>query len=491
MALATQCPHCGKRFRVAADQLKLRGGIVRCGACHEIFDGNATLIDLDALAARQAASAQAAPAPVSTETAPAVVPAVVPAQAGTHADSAQQQTSPEPESVAPSGLPEQSAPEEEPTAHSVAGSGDAEPIYTLDFDHTFDPFGILPKPAVTDEADTEPANTARPDSEPIDEPEPDAQTELTAHAQPTAEDAEPSPVAQPVAHLEAAEPSAPERAHHEPAAPSFVDARRIEPTFGLPVDEELIAAALPGHDDFGPHEATAPRPSLHAASAPLPMRESAPADPMSTQPRPPLRSRSAESKAARRSKLTPTKIAPPKLRAPEIDEPEFVKRSRQQEQSGKTRRLLLAVGSSVLLLVLAGQSVVTFRNVLAARYPGAKPALVSACAVLGCRVELPARIDNLTIEQGELTALGANTYSLATLLHNQESLVQAWPHIELTLTDTNDKPLVRRVFTPAEYLPQGSAPATGFAARAEQPVKLYFQLDQLKPSGYRIAIFYP
>jgi predicted Zn finger-like uncharacterized protein len=45
MALATQCPHCNTTFRVASDQLKLRGGIVRCGACHEVFDGNATLVD--------------------------------------------------------------------------------------------------------------------------------------------------------------------------------------------------------------------------------------------------------------------------------------------------------------------------------------------------------------------------------------------------------------------------------------------------------------
>jgi predicted Zn finger-like uncharacterized protein len=48
MALATQCPHCGTQFRVAADQLKLRGGIVRCGACQQIFDGNSALIDLAA-----------------------------------------------------------------------------------------------------------------------------------------------------------------------------------------------------------------------------------------------------------------------------------------------------------------------------------------------------------------------------------------------------------------------------------------------------------
>lgn len=39
MALATQCPHCQTTFRVAHDQLKLRAGLVRCGACKEIFNG--------------------------------------------------------------------------------------------------------------------------------------------------------------------------------------------------------------------------------------------------------------------------------------------------------------------------------------------------------------------------------------------------------------------------------------------------------------------
>ena len=50
MALATQCPHCGTTSRVAADQLKLRGGIVRCGACQGVFDGNTALVDLAAAA---------------------------------------------------------------------------------------------------------------------------------------------------------------------------------------------------------------------------------------------------------------------------------------------------------------------------------------------------------------------------------------------------------------------------------------------------------
>jgi predicted Zn finger-like uncharacterized protein len=44
MALATQCPFCQTTFRVANDQLKLRDGLVRCGHCHEVFDGNAHLL---------------------------------------------------------------------------------------------------------------------------------------------------------------------------------------------------------------------------------------------------------------------------------------------------------------------------------------------------------------------------------------------------------------------------------------------------------------
>jgi hypothetical protein len=208
--------------------------------------------------------------------------------------------------------------------------------------------------------------------------------------------------------------------------------------------------------------------------------------------------KSARAKAleahTRRSKLTPTRIDAPKLRMPanaEADEPEFVKRSRKQEQSGRTRRLLMIAGAVILGLLLVVQTLLNFRNVLAARYPGARPALAAGCAVLRCRIGLPAQVENLAIETGELTTLGVDTYSLNTLLRNQGSLVQAWPSIQLELTDAGDKPVLRRVFGPADYLPQGVSAGAGFAARSEQPVRLNFALAELKPSGYHIAVFYP
>lgn len=46
--LATRCPHCHTQFRVTPQQLTLREGMVRCGACREIFNGMDYLSERDA-----------------------------------------------------------------------------------------------------------------------------------------------------------------------------------------------------------------------------------------------------------------------------------------------------------------------------------------------------------------------------------------------------------------------------------------------------------
>jgi len=47
------------------------------------------------------------------------------------------------------------------------------------------------------------------------------------------------------------------------------------------------------------------------------------------------------------------------------------------------------------------------------------------------------------------------------------------------------------VFTPRDYLSADIALDKGFAPHTEQAVKLYFELHDLKASGYHIAVFYP
>jgi predicted Zn finger-like uncharacterized protein len=456
MALATQCPHCHTTFRVASDQLKLRGGIVRCGACNEVFDGNATLIDPDAPVPNQAVlPVLAAPAPPAgqTETSAAAAPAGAPGQSASAAFDAK---------VA--------------AIEALDAAGD-EPIYTLDFDTTFDPFGILPKPALPQaQADAKPEFVAEPEPQFVPEPGPQSEP------QPESE-----PDAVPAAH--AATPAAPE------PAPGAASAASTDVPADLVVDEEIEAIPAPEDEPAG-----APVMPRNA----LPMRESAAGaspEPKLAQPAHPqpnkARSKPARSKGVKTHAYPPAAKSYPQApaeavtRDPELEDLEFMRRGRVQEKAGKTRRMLIATGSVVLALALLVQGMTTFRNVLAARFPQLKPALAFSCAPFGCRVELPTQIDTLSIETGELQTQAPATLVLTTLLRNQGDLVQAWPDIELALTDANDKPLVRRVFSPAEYLPHGASAQKGFAPRSEQAVKLYFELSQVKASGYHIAIFYP
>lgn len=181
------------------------------------------------------------------------------------------------------------------------------------------------------------------------------------------------------------------------------------------------------------------------------------------------------------------------LEASDYVEPAFVRQGRRKQRIGRIMRVLMAVASVILTFAAIGQSAYVFRDQIAASFPQTKPLLAQACAELGCQVGLPAHIDNVSIESSELQALAthANTFSLSVLLRNHGATEQAWPNIELMLNDSNETPIARRVFTPKEYLAVMPEAKAGFAARSEQPVKLFFELSQLKAAGYRVYLFYP
>jgi len=70
----TRCPQCHTAFRVVADQLRVRNGLVRCGACATVFDGRACL-EAQAGVAGPAPASPVAPTvpPVAAEPAPPAV----------------------------------------------------------------------------------------------------------------------------------------------------------------------------------------------------------------------------------------------------------------------------------------------------------------------------------------------------------------------------------------------------------------------------------
>ena len=75
-------------------------------------------------------------------------------------------------------------------------------------------------------------------------------------------------------------------------------------------------------------------------------------------------------------------------------------------------------------------------------------------------------------------------------MRNTAAFEQEWPHLELTLTDTGDHAVVRRVLTPSEFLPP-DARAKSFAPASEQMVGVLFDPAESGASGYRLYAFYP
>ncbi|SFV09590.1 DUF3426 domain-containing protein [Pseudoduganella namucuonensis] len=545
MALATKCPHCNTIFRVAHDQLKLRGGIVRCGACNEVFDGNAALVDptpkqpviidipaasptpatspeLDAListldtihAAEEHGEPEAGPMAVAApgfEPEPASGAEPAPASESRSESRSGLEPTPEP---ATNSMPE---PEPRLDLPEPVAAAPEEEVFDLDLDVEPEPEDAL---SIGEERETVP--------EPLEDV-------LELDVEPDGDAALPEPEGAHSAWPYApTHPSAPAEADHADHANAGADTDasteatrdmdaafdaspvpaydgRVEPTLDIP-DEHLTAVAL--HDSFEldayPHlrdeqrderrdaedDGDARPPAIHddeededdahvvtlsggtALAAALDGADTDGAD---------LGRDAADDAPAA---ADPTAAATP-VSAGAPEEPGFVKRSRRRERFGKTGRVLMICAIPLLLAGIAAQVVGTFRNPLAAAVPALKPALVSACALAGCKVELPSQIDALSIEQGELQTMADNVFSFATSLRNQSASAQAWPHIELILNDGADKPVLRRVFAPREYLSSRAEVEQGFLPRSEQSVKLYFELAQVKASGYHIAVFYP
>jgi predicted Zn finger-like uncharacterized protein len=381
MALATQCPHCQTTFRVAHDQLKLRAGLVRCGACKQIFNGIENLLRPEELEQAASRPAHDIPRPPAPEPVPEPAPSV------------QEKTSPsvdfdlgdlhgaEPEPVSETPVPPKVFPDSSDTTLAAA--------------------------------DKEEFNTSPPAEEPRKD-DPLLRMTLMDFAH---ERREPAIEAPPEEHAEEEDPIE----------------QAIDDLESKPWRKEQDASELAEGDALDQAEAA------------------------------------------------------------EYEEPSFVKQGRRKERIGQALHLVMAIGSIVLFIGLIAQGGYVFRDQIAAWFPATKQGLMNACSKLGCQVGLPAQIESVSIESSELQSVApdTNTFALTVLLRNHGSTAQAWPSIELTLNDNNEKPIARRVFVPREYLSEPADMKKGFGPRSEQAVKVHFELAQLKASGYRVYLFYP
>jgi predicted Zn finger-like uncharacterized protein len=378
MALATQCPFCQTTFRVAGDQLKLRGGLVRCGHCNEVFDGNAHLLQ-DQQSSAGGSSNWPQQTPISPPPATPITPAIARANAAV----------PNYGQPVPDALPDANAMAEIEAAWNLPPSPADNPV----IENTDAGDALMIEGESDDEGKYEldfPPLLLHPSSPPHDD---------EAHAGGDAHDWD--------AHTTRTEPYS----RHSPDEDTYRDER----------------GEAPAHTD---------------------------------EP---------------------------------VEQLEFILAAQRRQQRVRIRHLLMIVFSVLLVITGLAQGVYLGRNRIADAVPSLKPMLTAACRPLRCTVGLQKQIDQLSIESNEMQAATPDqpTLILNILLRNRADIPLAWPDIELTLNDDDEKALIRRVFTPAEYLPSLQLIDGGIAADGEQTVKLSFTMTQGAASGYRVYLFYP
>jgi len=367
MALATKCPQCGSLFRVVADQLKLRGGLVRCGQCRAVFDaiGSLTYVEDSVVAPMRTAKEEtpaAGPSPApTTDEAPATRPAL--------GRSTTLRISPVPPATLAGNLPPRGepfmAPREEPAVARRRTTG-----------------STVTSPEAGELRDAETA--AAP------------QDRVPTLVRPN---------------------DAPETGQVEAA----VD-EGVEPVAGVPP------------------EADAATPEAEETERP----------------------------------------------------PSFMQPKR------RTRRGFSVVyggGAALLVLLAAIQLAVIFRGQLMIHWPQSRLLLADLCSVFRCTVNWPMQADRLAVMGTELQAIqGTDALELSALIRNRAEFRQSLPAIEVTLTDARNRPLARKVFTPADYLASAGEPTArlqeGLAPGSDLAIRIYFEARGLSPAGFLVYPFY-
>lgn len=161
------------------------------------------------------------------------------------------------------------------------------------------------------------------------------------------------------------------------------------------------------------------------------------------------------------------------------------------EERKATSPALLILGGVLVLLAIV-QGLFFYRHTIAMEFPQTKPLLVSICQTVGCNIDLPKEIQLFSIDDStiEEDAIHEGVIRLTSTITNRADFNQAYPNIEVTLTDTQDQPKLRRTFKPSEYLSKEFHLEEGIAAGDSIAINMPLMADDFKPAGFRLLVSY-
>jgi predicted Zn finger-like uncharacterized protein len=147
----------------------------------------------------------------------------------------------------------------------------------------------------------------------------------------------------------------------------------------------------------------------------------------------------------------------------------------------------------LLAAVLTGQLAFHFRSEISVAAPSLRPALQALSETFDAAIPLPHHVELISIETSDLQTDPASNKLLVlqATLRNRAAYEQAYPLLELSLTDTLDNAIARKVFQPGEYLSPQNPPSHAFPPNTDITVRLWIEAKDIPAAGYRLYVFYP
>lgn len=179
--------------------------------------------------------------------------------------------------------------------------------------------------------------------------------------------------------------------------------------------------------------------------------------------------------------------------APLAEEPEAPLAPLLRPKKARTRNLYWALGSALLVLLLATQALVFYAPELARRLPTLKPALDAACRSLPCRKRLPIDMQRMDLVETQVTPHPRYDRALRikAVIVNRAEHVQPYPLLEVSLMDSQGQLVARRTYTPREYLLNPDVIAQGLPPQVAVDVQLDITSPGAQASGYEILLLPP
>ncbi len=148
-----------------------------------------------------------------------------------------------------------------------------------------------------------------------------------------------------------------------------------------------------------------------------------------------------------------------------------------------------AAVSVLLLFALGVQIALHHRDLWAARWPASQAVLKALCKPLGCRLQPPELLDAIQVVSSGFDQQDQGDFVFALEWRHALTHAVATPALELTLTDAQDRALVRKILLP-EHLGLGLTLPAGDGMTVEARFTLDPEL-QSHVSGFRVELFYP